>query len=82
MKFGAQLGALGVKDRRQELALAKELGCQGMEVTLPVGDLRSGKTTLAGAIAALWSVRSDRYSEIRASQTAPRRKIEMSYIGG
>ncbi|NLD53971.1 MAG: GTP 3',8-cyclase MoaA [Burkholderiaceae bacterium] len=37
---------------------------------------------IAGAIAALWSVRSDRYSEIRASQTAPRRKIEMSYIGG
>ena len=37
---------------------------------------------IAGAIAALWSVRSDRYSEIRASQTASRRKIEMSYIGG
>ncbi len=37
---------------------------------------------IAGAIAALWSVRSDRYSEIRASQTADRRKIEMSYIGG
>jgi cyclic pyranopterin phosphate synthase len=46
--------------------------------------LRSGfsDAQIAGAIAALWSVRSDRYSEIRASQTAGRRKIEMSYIGG
>ena len=41
-----------------------------------------GDAQISAAIAALWSVRSDRYSEIRASQTAPRRKIEMSYIGG
>ena len=34
------------------------------------------------AIAALWTVRADRYSEIRASRTSPARKIEMSYIGG
>ena len=30
----------------------------------------------------LWSVRGDRYSEIRGEQTAALRKIEMSYIGG
>jgi cyclic pyranopterin phosphate synthase len=30
----------------------------------------------------LWSVRGDRYSEIRGEQTAVLRKIEMSYIGG
>ena len=33
-------------------------------------------------IVALWTGRRDRYSEIRASQTSARRRIEMSYIGG
>ncbi len=37
---------------------------------------------ISAAIAAVWSGRSDRYSEIRASETVPQRKIEMSYIGG
>jgi len=31
---------------------------------------------------ATWTGRRDRYSEIRASQTSARRRIEMSYIGG
>jgi cyclic pyranopterin phosphate synthase len=30
----------------------------------------------------LWSVRADRYSEVRSEATAALRKIEMSYIGG
>jgi cyclic pyranopterin phosphate synthase len=34
------------------------------------------------AVAAIWSKRADRYSEIRTSQTAKLEKIEMSYIGG
>jgi cyclic pyranopterin phosphate synthase len=48
------------------------------------GLLRSGidDAHLAGAIAHLWAKRSDRYSEIRASQTDGLRRIEMSYIGG
>ena len=33
-------------------------------------------------IAAVWRARGDRYSEIRAAETAKARKIEMSYIGG
>jgi cyclic pyranopterin phosphate synthase len=33
-------------------------------------------------IAALWQGRSDRYSEIRTSQTSSLKKVEMSYIGG
>jgi cyclic pyranopterin phosphate synthase len=33
-------------------------------------------------IAAIWTGRGDRYSEIRSSQTAKLEKIEMSYIGG
>jgi len=37
---------------------------------------------IAAAIDAIWSVRADRYSEIRTAETAPLRKIEMSYIGG
>jgi cyclic pyranopterin phosphate synthase len=34
------------------------------------------------AIAGIWRVRADRYSEIRTAETARNRKIEMSYIGG
>jgi GTP 3',8-cyclase len=37
---------------------------------------------VAAAIGHIWSARSDRYSEIRSSETASARKIEMSYIGG
>lgn len=37
---------------------------------------------VADAVASLWRVRDDRYSEIRSSETAGLEKIEMSYIGG
>ena len=37
---------------------------------------------LRAAIAALWSRRNDRYSEIRSEATRAERRIEMSYIGG
>ncbi len=37
---------------------------------------------VADAIASLWRVRDDRYSEIRASETGGLEKMEMSYIGG
>ncbi|WP_299534708.1 GTP 3',8-cyclase MoaA [uncultured Herbaspirillum sp.] len=43
----------------------------------------SSDAELAGAIAALWGQRGDRYSELRSAlQAAPLRKVEMSYIGG
>jgi cyclic pyranopterin phosphate synthase len=46
--------------------------------------LRSGKTDddIAAYLRAIWSVRDDRYSELRSEATAPLPKIEMSYIGG
>ncbi len=50
--------------------------------------LRGGASDeqIAGAIAAIWQGRSDRYSELRASlppeSQAGARRIEMSYIGG
>jgi GTP 3',8-cyclase len=46
--------------------------------------LRSGATDeeLATAIADVWRVRGDRYSELRSAQTAGLPKVEMSYIGG
>jgi cyclic pyranopterin phosphate synthase len=34
------------------------------------------------ALAALWSARVDRYSELRTAETAAQQKVEMSYIGG
>ncbi|MSQ70090.1 MAG: GTP 3',8-cyclase MoaA [Betaproteobacteria bacterium] len=39
-------------------------------------------TEISDAMARIWRVRSDRYSEIRSAQTTGARKIEMSYIGG
>ena len=50
--------------------------------------IRGGATDeqLAGAIAAIWQGRSDRYSELRASlppdASTGTRRVEMSYIGG
>ncbi len=47
--------------------------------------LRGGATDeeISLAIARLWCARDDHYSEIRLSQTAPRRaRVEMQYIGG
>ncbi|MFA7268669.1 MAG: GTP 3',8-cyclase MoaA [Sterolibacterium sp.] len=48
------------------------------------GLLRSGRsdTEIAAALSAMWSQRTDNYSERRSAETAARKKIEMSYIGG
>ncbi len=37
---------------------------------------------IAAAISGVWTRREDRYSELRGTQTAGLKKIEMSYIGG
>jgi GTP 3',8-cyclase len=37
---------------------------------------------LLSAIGAVWSGRTDRYSELRTAETASHPKVEMSYIGG
>jgi GTP 3',8-cyclase len=37
---------------------------------------------LAETIAGIWTVRDDRYSELRTAETADLPKVEMSYIGG
>jgi cyclic pyranopterin phosphate synthase len=46
--------------------------------------LRGGysDTQVEAALSHIWEGRSDRYSELRSSETAGLRKIEMSYIGG
>lgn len=46
--------------------------------------LRGGATDeeLGEVLAAVWGVRSDRYSEVRSEQTKDLERIEMSYIGG
>ena len=46
--------------------------------------LRSGAddAELDEAIRAVWTRRTDRYSELRTSETGALRKVEMSYIGG
>jgi cyclic pyranopterin phosphate synthase len=48
------------------------------------GLLRGGATDqqLCAALAAIWQVRTDRYSELRATRPASSGRIEMSYIGG
>jgi len=37
---------------------------------------------IADKVRALWSARTDRYSEVRTEETARRPKVEMSHIGG
>nr|MBA3739691.1 GTP 3',8-cyclase MoaA [Chloroflexota bacterium] len=46
--------------------------------------LRSGATDvdLADALRAIWTVRDDRYSELRTLDTVELPKVEMSFIGG
>jgi cyclic pyranopterin phosphate synthase len=46
--------------------------------------LRSDATDgeLAETLRGIWSRRTDRYSELRTAETAPKAKVEMSYIGG
>src|SRR5579872_866641 len=46
--------------------------------------LRAGASDeeLAAAIRAVWTPRTDRYSELRTAETASLPKVEMSYIGG
>ncbi|MBV8064422.1 MAG: GTP 3',8-cyclase MoaA, partial [Actinobacteria bacterium] len=46
--------------------------------------LRLGATDeeIADALRGIWSRRTDRYSELRTSETAALPKVEMSYIGG
>ncbi len=39
-------------------------------------------TQIADSIAAIWTARDDRYSELRSEETAGLKKIEMSFIGG
>lgn len=47
-------------------------------------ELREGSShaDLVKSISAIWSRRTDRYSEIRSSETIDLQKVEMSYIGG
>jgi cyclic pyranopterin phosphate synthase len=46
--------------------------------------LRNGASDeeIAAFLASVWHIRSDRYSEIRSSETVGLRKVEMSHIGG
>jgi cyclic pyranopterin phosphate synthase len=46
--------------------------------------LRGGASDeeLSNAVAAIWRVRDDRYSDLRTAATADLPKVEMSYIGG
>ena len=48
------------------------------------GLVRAGASDedVADAIAGIWTVRQDRYSELRTAETADLPKVEMSFIGG
>jgi cyclic pyranopterin phosphate synthase len=46
------------------------------------GAAAADDAALAATLAAIWSERSDRYSELRSAVGATRPKVEMSYIGG
>jgi cyclic pyranopterin phosphate synthase len=42
----------------------------------------TGDEELEESIRGVWTRRTDRYSELRTSETGALRKVEMSYIGG
>ena len=44
--------------------------------------LAAGEQALRERVAEIWSVRGDRYSELRTASTNDRKKIEMYFIGG
>lgn len=48
------------------------------------GPLRAGASDeeLLALVRGVWERRADRYSQERAEQTVPRRRLEMSYLGG
>jgi cyclic pyranopterin phosphate synthase len=56
-------------------------GAEGLDLR---GPLRRGasEADLAALISGAWSVREDRYSELRSAASAGRAKVEMSAIGG
>jgi cyclic pyranopterin phosphate synthase len=64
-----------------EAALACLFAQQGHDLRSLMREGRSD-AELSAAIGRIWQQRGDRYSEIRTAETAPLRKIEMSYIGG
>ena len=46
----------------------------------PAGE--TDDSAIAETLGRIWRARGDRYSELRTADTAPARKVEMSYIGG
>ena len=56
-------------------------GADGFDLRTP---LRAGAddAELSAAIARVWRVREDRYSELRTEATAGLARVEMSHIGG
>jgi sugar phosphate isomerase/epimerase len=45
MKYGTQLSSIGKTDRREALRFARKLGCEGLEVDLPVAGVHAGRLT-------------------------------------
>jgi GTP 3',8-cyclase len=54
---------------------------KGHDLRAPIR-LGASDEELADSLRGIWSRRTDRYSELRTSETAARAKVEMSYIGG
>lgn len=44
--------------------------------------LRDGESALAGHVASIWSLRGDRYSELRSAGTSSAKRVEMFLVGG
>ena len=55
---------------------------EGHNLRALIRDHDAGVDELREALAAVWHVRADRYSEIRSDETRDLPKVQMSYIGG
>lgn len=58
MKYGTQLNALGKPDLPEALDYARELGCDGLEVSLGVAALRTGQAQLPDLLAQAETLRT------------------------
>jgi cyclic pyranopterin phosphate synthase len=54
---------------------------QGLDLRAPLRE-SVDDAELTDVITGVWKARTDRYSELRARDSAPTDKVEMYYIGG
>jgi sugar phosphate isomerase/epimerase len=58
IKFGTQVSTFGKADLREALQFVRQMGCQGLEVSMNVGSLRTGTVALEALLSQAQTLRS------------------------